>query len=166
MILSKENLDILKQNIIEAFYDVPYPKSSIAPHECEECREIRETFAGKNWKNIESKILEENYGIIPLFSPEAFHYFLPAYMVYSLENTRENYLNEVFEFTVYTLVPSKDIKENPSYWIERFRSFTPDQWNLIFEFLDAAEETKEFEHINIERGKKRLKIFVEPNLKL
>lgn len=166
MVISEERLENLKQKIVKSFADVPYPKGSIAPHKCEECREVRKTFAGKNWKSIEPEILEENYGIIPLFSPEAFHFFLPAYMVYSLGKIRENFLNEVFEFTVYTLVPDKKIKANPSYWIERFSRFTLEQLNVIYEFLDVAEETKEFDHIKIERGKERLKIFVESTLKL
>ncbi len=51
-----------------------------------ECFEVRKAFLNKDWKEITPKILQENYDKLPLFSPEAFHYFLPAYLIYLLEN--------------------------------------------------------------------------------
>jgi len=167
MSIPKEQLETLKLKIIEAFADVPYPKGVIAPHECDECQDVRKTFAELDWKTIDQQILENNYDKLPLFSPEAFHFFLPAYLIYSLKHFEDKY-NEVPEFTIYTLTPDKSLKENPTCWQEKFENFTLEQFNLIYDFLDLAKENKEFESFitNIKRGKERLKEFIEPTLKL
>ncbi len=171
MSISKEQTETLKRKIIDVFADVPYPKGVIAPHHCDKCRELRKTFAHKNWKTIDSKILEENYSKMPLFSPEAFQYFLPAFLIYSLDNFNDN---DVCEFTIYTLSESeKEIKENPDYWRKyfqnRFESFTLKQINLIHEFLSLVE-SKEDDNFYLyresaETGKKIMKEFIEPTLK-
>ena len=81
MAVSETQLKALKQKIVSAFENVLYPKGDIISHECDECREVRKTFANLAWKTIEPQILENNYDKLPLFSPEAFHFFLPAYLI-------------------------------------------------------------------------------------
>lgn len=159
-----ESLKELKKKVVEAFDNVTYPEGFIIEHECKECLEVRKAFLNKDWKEITPKILQENYDKLPLFSPEAFHYFLPAYLIYSLENF---VFEDVCEFTLYTLTPDKDIKSRPTWWQEKFKYFTLEQFNLIYEFLELAVEVEEFAYhkTNIERGKQRLKEFVEPTLK-
>lgn len=166
MSISKKQLETLKQKVILAFANVPYPESDLVRHECEECRDIRKAFTNLDWKTIDSKLLEENFGSLSFFSPEAFHFFLPAYLVYSLEHFEDDF-NEVPEFTTYTLTPDKEIKENPGWWQERFENFTKEQFNLIYDFLDLAKSNEEFDEFitSIIRGKERLKEFVEPTLK-
>ncbi len=158
----QEKLNELKIKIIASFDSVSYPKGNIVEHECDECFRVRNTFLNKNWKKITPKILEENYDKLPLFSPEAFHSFLPAYLAHSLENF---VFENVCQFTLYSLTPDKKIKTNPDWWQEKFKYFTLEQINLVYEFLDIAKE--EFIHyeINIERGKQRLKEYVEPTIK-
>lgn len=160
----KEKIENLKDKIIKAFSNVSYPKDFITNHECDECFAVRKAFLNKSWKEITPSVLEENYDKLPLFSPEAFHCFLPAYLVYSLEN----FVYEgVCEFTLYTLTPNREIKINPIWWQERFKEFNLTEFNLIYEFLDLAEQHEEFIYhkTNIEKGKQRLKEFVELTLK-
>jgi hypothetical protein len=158
MNILKEQLEILKQKIISSFADVPYPKDEIAPHECDECRDVRRTFANKNWKTIEPQILGGNFGIIPLFSPEAFHYFLPAYLIYSLDHFSEKY-DTVCEFTIYAVTPDKkSIKKYFDYWREKFKDFTLEQMDCIYEFLDFVRDDENFVRFkNVETGKQNLK---------
>ncbi len=152
----EDKLTMLKQKVLQAFANVPYPKGILAPHECEECLELRETFKDQNWKTIDQKIIEKNYGQLPLFSSEAFHCFLPAYLIYSLENFNDNL---ICEFTIYALSPSKkDLKESFDYWKERFQYFTDEQMEMIYQFLDLVNENKDsyfisFENISAERLK-------------
>jgi hypothetical protein len=167
MVTSEEQLEILKQKVKIVFADVPYPKGIIAPHECDECQEVRRTFKNKNWKTIEPEILEENFGIIPLFSSEAFHFFLPAYLIYSLEHFSEKY-DTVCEYTIYAVTPDKkSIKNTSNYWQEKFKEFTLEQMNCIYEFLDLVREDENFERFikEVETGKQNLKEFIEPLLK-
>lgn len=167
MSVSQEQLENLKQKIIKAFEGVPFPQGIIALHECEECREVRKTFANKNWKTIEPEILEENFGIIPLFSPEAFHFFLPAFLIYSLEHFSDN--DTTCEYTIYAVTPSKEtaVKNAIDYWRRKFENFSPEQLNCIYTFLDFVKEDENFEYFfeQADEGKKFLKEFIEPTLK-
>lgn len=164
MTTSKEKLDALKQKIVQAFEDVCYPTSEIATHECEECRGVRRTFADLNWKTIEPTILEENFGIIPLFSPEAFHYFLPSYLIYSLNHFSEKRTNEVLEYTIYAVAPTnKDLKERMEYWQERFQDFGGEQIDCIYKFLETIEADRDFYNFEkqVRNGKQNLKRLTE-----
>jgi hypothetical protein len=167
MITSKEHLESLKQKIKVAFADVPYPKGVLAPHECDECREVRRTFLNKNWKTIEPKILEENFGIVPLFSPEAFRYFLPAYLIYSLEHFSEKY-DTVCEFTIYGVSPSKEaIETRLDYLQQRFKNFTSEQMSCIYEFLNYVRNDENFESFSEEakQAEELIREFVDPVLR-
>lgn len=151
----KDKLNLLRRSITEAFMDVQHPKGNLAPHDCAECQDLRKTFANKNWKNIDRKIIEKNYDQLPLFSAEAFHYFLPSYLIYSLENFNNNF---VLEFTIYALNPSKkDLKGSFEYWKERFQYFSIEQMETIYQFLAIIDENQDYlnryERISIDRLK-------------
>ncbi len=141
---NKEIIEHLKNEIIKAFSETERPaKDNIALHECEECRGVRKDFANIRWQEVSNKLLENNYDKIPLFSPTAFNYFLPAYLLYTL-NDFDNEFSEVCEFTLYALTPDKNWKnENgdiSSCWIEKFSSFTFVQMNSIYQFLALAKQ--------------------------
>lgn len=158
MVVPKKNLEKLQQEILSAFDSVPYPHNSIAPHECEECREVRKTFSKRDWKTIETQFIEDNFGVIPLFSPEAFHYFLPAYLIRSLENFSEKY-DTVCEFTIYAVTPqNKDVENHFDYWQERFKSFTSKQISCVYDFLDLIGQDENLNRFanRVQRGKQNL----------
>lgn len=166
----EKKLESLKNRVLKSFADVQYPKGIIAPHECDECFDLRKTFKNQNWKTIDTKIIEENYSQLPLFSDEAFHYFLPAYLIYSLENFNDADDNMVCEFTIYGVSPSKTgIREDLDYWKYKFSNFTIEQINLIYDFLDLvkANESESFRFFDkiVDDGKVSLKTYIEPNLK-
>ena len=167
MAVSKNQLEALKQKIFKSFETVPYPKGTIAPHECDECREVRKTFINQNWKTISPEVLEENHGKLPLFSAEAFRYFLPAYLIHSLDNFGEN-CDTTCEFTIYALTPSnKSIKTELDYWQNKFSEFNLEQMSCIYEFLDFVRIDENFENFvnEVSTGRQNLKEFVEPKLK-
>ena len=116
--LSVENL---QSKIEAAFSDVQPPASdNIIEHECQECREVERTFRNQNWRNIEPKKIEWAYDKLPLFTPEAFLYFLPAFMIYSLREPE----SQVCEFLIYGLTRKKPTNE---WWQERFSKLTEAQ---------------------------------------
>lgn len=156
-------LEELKNRIIEAWADVGRPTQRLVEHECDECHQLETAFANLEWKVISSDLLRENFDAQPLFSPEAFHGFLPAYLIYSLENFGED---DVSEFTIYTLSPGSDIKADPRWWQRRFSHFQSNQFNLVYDFLTLAlvEEDITLDKTAISRGMDRLKQFVEPFL--
>lgn len=161
---NKKKIEHLKNEIIKAFSETEQPaKDNIALHECEECRSVRKEFANVKWQEASNKLLENNFGQIPLFSPQAFNYFLPAYLLYTLNNFDDKF-SKVCEFTLYALTPNKTWKnENgdiSSYWIEKFSLFTFAQMNCIYEFLTLAKQNPIYTYNDansIERAFNRLR---------
>ena len=75
------------QEIIEtAFAEVPYPGDNhIANNQCcHECDEVIEHFRGTTWRQHTITELADYRSVLPLFTPKALQYFLPAYMLSSL----------------------------------------------------------------------------------
>ncbi len=161
---NKEKIEYLKNEITKAFSETEQPvKNNIALHECEECCGVRKDFACVKWQDASNKLLENNYDKIPLFSPEAFNYFLPAYLLYTLNNFYDEF-SEVCEFTLYALTPDKSWKnENgdiSSHWIEKFSLFTFAQMSSIYQFLALAKENPIYRYNDansIERAFDRLR---------
>ncbi len=116
--LSVENLQF---KIETAFSDVAPPASNnIIEHECQECRDVERNFRNQSWRNIEPEKIKWAYDKLPLFTPEAYIYFLPAFMLYSLREPE----SEVCEFLVYGLTNKKPTSE---WWQERYSKFTEAQ---------------------------------------
>ena len=140
----KEQIESLKDAITKAFSKAESPaKDDIVEHECEECCGVRKDFTSIKWLKANDELLENNYDKIPLFSPTAFNYFLPAYLLYTIRNFDDDF-SEVCDFTLYALTPGKTWKDEngqiSSYWIEKFRPFTVEQMNIIYRFLELAEQ--------------------------
>ncbi len=79
----------LKQTIQKAFADVSYPGDdniTHCPYKCAECRRIAEYFKGRDWQGQSVDELRKHHVALSLFTPEAFHYFLPAFMLVSLDS--------------------------------------------------------------------------------
>ena len=119
----------VQESIRSAFKEVPYPGDDhIALHECAECRQIRDDFRGKSAQTLTDSVLERRYDSLPLLSPSAFHYFVSAYMAYSLKHpdstvaffTRQGLGEEGFD----------------DFYLERFRLFTSQQRDAVIAFLE------------------------------
>ncbi|MDB6112373.1 MAG: hypothetical protein JWR69_4123 [Pedosphaera sp.] len=79
----------LKELIQEAFAGVPYPGDdniTRCPYNCSECRRIADYFKGKEWAQQGTEELRKHHVALSLFTPEAFHYFLPAFMLASIDS--------------------------------------------------------------------------------
>lgn len=166
MVASKKQLEDLKRKIIDAFANVSYRKEIFgALYEYDERRGVREAFANKDWRTIEPEILEKFYDLIPLFSPEGYHYFLPAYLINSL-NTFSRKDKTTIEFTIYAVAPSKkDMRETLSeYWKSKFENFSFEQLNCIYDFLDLVGDDEGYKDFvgDVNGGRKTLKNYIEP----
>ena len=109
---------------------------------CEECDELRDTFSDLKWDSIQQTILDSNWGQLPLFSPAAFHYFLPAYILRCLDNFDPD--NLICEFTLYSLCPTSTTEDDKKWHSERYQLFTEDQRKAIGSFLKLAKTSDEF----------------------
>ena len=83
----------IRESIESAFADVPYPGDdnvTRCTHEdCLECDAIAAYFRGTTWRDHTVEQLREHQSAITMFTPEAFRYFLPAFMLQSLGYWRE-----------------------------------------------------------------------------
>jgi len=80
-----------RELIESAFADVPYPgDNSIALHQdCFECEELRVYLRGKTWRDLSFPKLHDFHASLPHLTPEAFHYFLPGYMLAAITHWEE-----------------------------------------------------------------------------
>ena len=121
--------------------------------DCPECSAITAEFYEQPWLQIEDAKIEANKSL-SFFTPKAFHYFLPAYLRYSLRHFDLN--SEVCEFTVYALTPNLG-REDPARtaWLrERLSCFDRKQAEIVVRFLTLVSQDEELSgfHYDIEEG--------------
>jgi hypothetical protein len=113
-------------------------RECIAPHECEECAELRQAFHGIAWDAMPDALIESHDGSLVLLSPEAFVYYLPGYMLYALEHM--TWHDSPSEHTVYAIGPNaSDDDEMLDCQRERLKPLTAEQGALLDEFLALVE---------------------------
>jgi hypothetical protein len=127
----------VQESIESAFADVPYPGDDrIADHQdCPECDEVRAHFRGATWHGHTVAELQQYQSVLPLFTPEALQYFLPAYMLVSLEAWREA---DDIPFSILCVCLPPDPREDAGlrqHRRERFVIFTPRQREAIAAYL-------------------------------
>ncbi len=148
----------LKENIIRAFAGVPAPETPLINHECEECFQLQEAFVGKSWNDVSSELIREHFSNLPLFSPQAFHAFIPAYLIYSVENFHND--DMVSEFAAYALLPDKlaiDDEGHGNWWKLKLSLFSDDQFVVLLEYFDLVARMDEyFDQTLMKRGRERL----------
>ena len=160
--LDQEQVENLKNQIFKTFADTKQPaKEDIALGDYEQCKEMRNDFAGIKWQEISDELLLKQYDAIPLFTPQAFIYFLPAFLIYTLKNFDSHSL--LGEFTIYALTPDKkwNLDNMKSYWTERLSLLSNKQMEVIYDFLDLAKQNPIYEYEFNSIGKKifdRLKV--------
>lgn len=124
----------LQQRIALAFASVPKPPlDRIAPHQCEECHEIRNDLGQLDVNQVSVQTLENHYGALPLLTPEALRYFLSAYLFHTIENPE----SKVFHSVVMHLAPANHQLTEP-YWQERLNVFSKEEREAVLAFLHWA----------------------------
>jgi hypothetical protein len=126
--------------IIErAFSNVAKPVNarSLAPHECPECEELAADLLPYCFREVPGELVEAHFGDLPLLGPLGFHYYLPAFLAYALENPDSN----VLEFAVIHLTPSKrSVNATPEYFSNRFGLFDSAQKAAIAAFFAEVRD--------------------------
>jgi hypothetical protein len=127
----------LQERIKAAFADVEYPGDNNiihCPYHCRPCREIANYFKGKTWEGHSVQNLRDHHTALSLFTPEAFHYFLPAFMLASIESYDQVYvlpdsIRFHFEFNL----------EHRDHFLVRVTKFSDEQRKVIIDFLRYME---------------------------
>jgi hypothetical protein len=128
-VISKEDRERVKKLVLEAFNSVPKPEH-IAAHDCDECKELSKDLKDRDWHDLEPELIDFVAWEMPLLTPEASRYFLPATIIKCLDEWLDPYSSDIFPSTIMALVPSLAYNHE---W-ERYR-FNTDQHHAIHEFL-------------------------------
>lgn len=134
----------LRTQIQQAFPPFPFG-GLVAACTCNECAEICEHLQHRSWTEVPAAFLDWTCGPA-LFTPEALHSFIPAYMLRALDDLNGN--SAVLEFTVYSLCPLEPTPPNQSspdrealhrlYVAEARKKMTCEQVQAIRNFLLLA----------------------------
>jgi hypothetical protein len=128
----------VKSKILTAFAAAPYPGDhNLVLAEAgrdPESSEIAQAFRGKRWNEISSETLREFAQALPLFTPRAFRYYLPAYM---LETVNSQDPEDVLkDFVPFNLTPPGDQgKTQDVFFAERAGLFSLAERDAIASFL-------------------------------
>ena len=126
----------LKGIIEDAFKAIPYPgDNNIAGADhCDECYDLARAFRGKRWQDITLEFLQKGLlaSGLPLFNFAALRYYLPAYMIVSVEHYIE--AEAIPGFILNIIVPHS--AEPDSFFLESFEPLTSDQKRAVRLFLE------------------------------
>ena len=148
---------LLQEKFRNAFKKAKRPRiDDIVECDCWECADIQEAFKDQVSENLQEDIIVNNL-TLSLFSPRAFHYFLPGYIIFFLKN--ESFLYQVGQSILLALLPGKEDDASKSYWCDRVKLFSVEQMEALYEFIDYMKNKPEIlrDQTLIERGEKRLK---------
>ena len=103
------NAKELKQGVQDAFTNVVYPGDdniTISACPCQECSDTREFFQGRHWREVVGSgqpLQLVGWGGLPILSPQAWRFYLPAYLLVSLNGG--DGAEEALTCALYSLSP-------------------------------------------------------------
>ena len=139
---------VLKDLVRSTFSNSAFPRGTdAASHNCEECDEIRKAFGHQAPFSLPGEVLEYHHGSLSLMSPKAYHHFLPAYLIYAVDNPA----SLVAQFSWFSLSPP----ELDEFHAERFGLFSEAEKAIVLqvaEYLINAD--KDLEPEEVERARR------------
>jgi len=90
-------------------------------------------FSGKPWTGIDVTQLRNHRAAMYMFTPQAHHYYLPAFIVAALSSPPE--ADDTTDLIIFHLSMHYD-----SFWWERIRLFDPTQCDVIAEFVEVVSD--------------------------
>ena len=124
------------QTIETAFDGVGYPGDRNIIHcGCPVCRRIIDHFRGTTWRDHDLASLQKHQLAVSLFTPEAFQFFLPAYMIRSQGAWLDTCLIP-FLLTKQFLPPAAgENAAKEAHYVRRSTAFSPAQRQAIVGYL-------------------------------
>jgi hypothetical protein len=133
--------DELRQLVEAAFAETKYPGDDRLVYDNSrdhlECNEVAAAFKGKHWKQISLETLRHHSAGIFFFTPEAYRFYLPAYLLAAALHYDE--ADTISDSVVFSLIPPSDAKDAQSY-LHRVEGFTTTQRKAIKRFLEFLKQ--------------------------
>jgi Family of unknown function (DUF6714) len=135
--VSDENRTALVNQIQAAFETEPYPGDDRLVNSRGgyhlEANQIAAAFQGKHWRQLDLRFLFPQRQSLYFFTPEAFRFFLPAYLLASLGGKRV--ATDVRETVLFSLMPPKKGSKEWDWFAARIEPLSSEQKMAITEFL-------------------------------
>jgi hypothetical protein len=82
--MTQENV---RSAIIRAFASVPKPDPAATLEcQCAHCLPLRDDFVPYGWRDVPAEVVDRQSTHLSLFTPSAFEYYLPAYLLRSIDD--------------------------------------------------------------------------------
>ncbi len=122
----------LEKKIQEAFAEVPQPpEDDLCASFGDEALEDTEPFKGKEWQELRDvELLDEFQYALFWFTPEAFRYYLPAFLLGGFQKP-----NAVFVLTILQLLWPGDDEESAVFRKQRWGLLSEEQRAALQEWL-------------------------------
>jgi hypothetical protein len=132
----------LAQEIEHAFATSQYPGDDrlVENPSYWEAPDVVASFKGKNWQEIPVEVLFTHRLSLPLFTPEAFRYYLPAYLIASVLHPNE--VDTLTENIFSMLTPPETEGSKMERFLKRVQGFTPEQKASIRAFVKLYVDTE------------------------
>ncbi len=142
-----DNADELKRCVEDAFADAIYPGDdniTISDCDCAECSDTREFFGGKHWRVLveTDQNLMFLWGGLAIMSPEAWRFYLPAYLISGLGEgiedwAKANKAEDARQAALWALSPLGNAGRLIDLFEERASGFTLAQQDCIPAYAQA-----------------------------
>jgi hypothetical protein len=139
--------DKVAQQIEAAFAHAEYPGDSNIAYDQSgghlECNQVARRFRAKQWKNLKIEFLRRNADAVFFFTPMAYAYFLPAFLLASIRDP--SHADVIPGNLVVSLSPSLSRAE-PEQFLNRAENLTVPQRRAVAQFLNhlATEHAAAF----------------------
>jgi hypothetical protein len=150
-IIDKLSIEIVQKTQI-AFADNQYPgdENLVEDPEYWEAINLSEQLKGKDWRAVPLEVLNKYRFNLSLFTPEAFHYYLPAFILASVLFSDQ--VDTLPDNLIYNLTPPEKDGLDMDKFLKIAKSFKTSQKEVIREFIKlyVTLETS-YQDLNIER---------------
>ena len=139
----KEKLS-LKRVLEDAFKNIVFPGDDklLAPDSFDDNDIVdfkQDTFWKTDWRLIPEEVIDLNHQSLPFFSPEAYRFYLPAYLRRAIDTLFVADIN-VLEFTLYNLVPDKTSSRILKRFERRKQALDDRQKQVVIRFLEFVKK--------------------------
>ena len=133
MTLDTHTIRTAIDRIEAAFASVPAPDDTQLLHpQCRDDGDIVDFYGLRDRNQLTDDLIIRNYAAPSFFSEEAFQYYMPAFMIWSLKN--HDTVEYAPESTLRAFDPSGP---DPAFQISKFALFTGPQRAAVIDFLWA-----------------------------
>jgi len=149
-----ENLQqIVEGKILAGFDATPYPgDDALVTNQsgCDpESEEVFSDFRGKSWKEVPIEILRKHKEALPLLTPRAFRYYLPAYMIGCVDSFYD--VDVVLDSVLFNLTPPEPRRGwEWNFFRERAEQFNEQERDAITSFLELMDRYQRADWANEE----------------